>query len=166
MEDNIKMKKIFESDRIDFVEVSELLINDYLVMVNDVENVERFIGGMHAPYTEEQEIKWVRKKLEEQALVFSMIEKSTREFIGNIELMNQDGSSRELGIALTASKQNKGYGTEAVSAMVDYGLNQLGLKRICLRAKPFNSRAIHVYSKCGFREYQRTEDHIFMEIIR
>ena len=33
------MKQIFESDNISFVEVSELLAKDYLVMVNDVEHV-------------------------------------------------------------------------------------------------------------------------------
>ena len=37
------MKLIFESDRMSFVEISELLINDYLTMINDNENVNRFI---------------------------------------------------------------------------------------------------------------------------
>ena len=68
------MKQLFESARIGFVEVSELLVRDYLDMVNDMENVERFLGGAHVPYTEEQELVWVRQKLEEIAFVFSMIE--------------------------------------------------------------------------------------------
>ena len=49
--------------------------------------------------------------------------------------------------------------------MTDYGLNQLGLKRVCLRAKPYNNRAIHVYEKCGFREYDRTDEHVCMEYV-
>ena len=60
------MKQIFASERIRFVEVSELLVKDYLVMVNDMERVERFLGGAHEPYTEEQELAWVRKKREEK----------------------------------------------------------------------------------------------------
>ena len=40
------MKQVFGSSRISFVEVSESLIPDYLVMVNDYENVNRFIGSM------------------------------------------------------------------------------------------------------------------------
>ena len=82
------MKQVFESSRISFVEVSERLVEDYLAMVNDYENVNRFIGGKHKAYTEEQEREWVRKKLEEKALVFSMLEKKSGEFIGNIELMD------------------------------------------------------------------------------
>ncbi len=157
------MNQVFESSRISFVEVSELLVNDYLTMLNDYENVSRFIGGAHKTFTAEQELKWVRKKLEAKAPVFSMLEKKSGEFIGNIELMDVDDHAGELGIAITAAKQNSGYGTEAVSAITEYGTRQLGLRRIFLKTDPGNSRAIHVYQKCGFKEYDRTEDHVYME---
>ena len=160
------MKQIFESERIRFVELSELLIKDYLVMVNDMENVDRFIGGTHEPFSEEDEIAWVRGKLEEKAVVFSMLEKETGEFIGNIELMDPDGEKGELGIAITAAKQDRGYGTEAVSALTAYGFETLGLRRIFLRTRPFNARAIRVYEKCGFREVERRDEHVFMELRR
>ena len=160
------MKLLFESERIRFVEVSELLAEDYLAMVNDIENVERFIGSVHEPFTEEQEIRWVHKKLEEKAQVFSMLEKHSGAFIGNIELMDVNDGVGELGIALTAKMQNKGYGTEAVSALTAYGLDRLGLERIFLRTNPENLRAIRVYEKCGFREYDRTDEHVFMELTR
>ncbi len=159
------MNQVFESDRIRFVQVSELLIGDYLLMVNDTEHVQRFFGGSHGPYTEEQEIHWVQGKLAEKAPVFSMLDKQSGQFIGNIELMGTDVSCRELGIAITAGKQDMGYGTEAVAALTDYGMNQLKLKRIFLRTNPANTRALHVYEKCGFREYLRTDSHVFMEFI-
>ena len=148
------------------MEVSERLVNDYLAMVNDYENVNRFIGGSHTSFTAEQELQWVREKLEGNALVFSMLEKKSGTFIGNIELMDVNNSVGELGIAITAAMQNAGYGTEAVSAMTEYGIRQLGLKRVFLRTNPQNARAIHVYQKCGFKEYDRTEDHIYMELRR
>ena len=62
--------------------------------------------------------------------------------------------------------QDKGYGTEAVSAMVRYGMDTLGLRRIFLKVFPDNARAIHVYEKCGFREYDRTDDDVFMEVMK
>lgn len=157
------MKQVFESDRIRFVEVDEGLIEDYLVMINDYENVNRFIGSSRKTFTEEQEQKWVHKKLEEKEPVFSMIEKKSGTFIGNIELMDVHDAVGELGIAITAAKQNMGFGTEAVSALTAYGARQLGLKRIVLRANQKNLRAIHVYRKCGFREYDHTDDHVYME---
>ncbi len=160
------MKRIFESDRIGFVPVSELLIGDYLIMVNDIEHVRRFFDGSVRLFTEENERQWVRDKLAEKACVFSMLEKETGDFIGNIELMDLTATEGELGIAVTARKQAQGFGTEAVRALLRYGMERMGLERIFLRTAPDNARAIRVYEKCGFREDDRTADRVFMEILR
>lgn len=157
---------VFSSENMDFVLVSEELIPDYIVMVNDIERVERFIGEVHAPFTPEQERSWVQKKLAEKAVVFSMIEKESGGFIGNIELMDVSGAEAELGIAITAAKQDRGYGTEGIRRILEYGFRELGLTRIGLKAFAFNTRALHVYEKCGFRTYRRTEKDVYMEIIR
>jgi len=160
------MKQIFESENISFVEVSGELVRDYLAMVNDYEHVGRPMGGKRRTYTEEQEIEWVEKKLKENASVFSMIEKKNGRFIGNIELMNIASSVGELGIAITAEMQERGYGTEAVRALTGYGIDTLGLEKLVLRTDPGNARAIHVYEKCGFREYDRDAEHVYMELVR
>ena len=157
------MKQIFESENISYVQVSILLVKDYLAMVNDMENVEKYLGGAHEPFTQEQEIEWVRKKLENKEQVFSMIVKGSGRFIGNAELVDIRDSAAEFGIAVTAAMQDRGYGTEAVKAVTDYGMKVLGLDRITLKVHPNNSRAIHVYEKCGFEEYHRTDDHIYMK---
>ena len=162
------MNSIFKSENIFFVRVSESLVPDYLAMVNDVEHVARLIGlsRRSEPITAEQDRRWVQKKLAEDATVFSMLEKRTGAFIGNIELLHIENGSAELGIAITAAMQEKGYGTEAIPAMVRYGMETLGLRRIFLKVYPDNARAIHVYEKCGFREYDRTTDDVFMEIVK
>ena len=160
------MKQIFESENISYMEVSEERIPDYLTMVNDIEHVDRFIGGPHELYTEAQEAEWVQEQLREKKPVFSMIEKKSGRFIGSVELMNITGSAGELGIAITAAMQEKGYGTEAVKAITAYGMNTLGLNRVCLRTNLDNYRALHVYEKCGFREFKRTAEHVCMEIFR
>ena len=158
------MQTVFTSENIRFVRPSEQLVPDYLAMVNDWERVGRLIGSRRDPVSEEKERRWVQKKLAEQAPLFSMLEKGTGAFIGNVELMDVHDGAGELGIAITAAMQDKGYGTEAVSAVARYGMDQLGLRRIFLKVFPDNARAIHVYEKCGFREYDRTEDDVFMEI--
>ena len=160
------MKQLFESDRIRYVEVTEELVPDYLRMVNDLEHVGRFIGRRTEPVSEEKERKWVREKLAEKAVLFSMIEKSSGAFIGNIELMDFTETEAELGIAITAAKQDLGDGTEAIRAVTGYAFDELGLKRVFLKVYPDNARAIRVYEKCGFREYDRTEEDVFMEIRR
>ena len=160
------MRKVFESDRIAFCNVSEALIPEYLLMVNDYERVGRFIGARSEPITEESEREWVQKKLSKEDAVYSMIEKETGAFIGNVELMDVQDSVAELGIAITAAQQDRGFGKEAIAAVVRYGMDRMGLNRIFLKVFPDNARAIRVYRACGFKEYARTERDVFMEIVR
>ena len=155
--------QVFESEHISFVKIAESLLGDYLDMINDFENVGRFIGDRKEPFTEEQELEWVHEKVRDDGPYFSMIEKKTGDFIGNIEFMDIHDDTGELGIAITVSKQDKGFGKEAIRAMTGYGSNVLGLKRMVLKAYPDNSRAIHVYEECGFIEYDRNEKDVFME---
>ena len=155
---------VFASENIRYVPVSERLVPDYLEMVNDIERVGRFIGRRTEPVSEEKERRWVREKREEQALLFSMLDKRSGAFIGNVELMDPADSRAELGIAITAKMQDRGCGTEAVRAVVAYGMEKLGLRRIFLKVYPDNARAIRCYEKCGFREYDRTDGDVFMEI--
>ena len=160
------MKKVFASENISFVKVSEELVNDYLEMINDIENVAQYIGSRREPYSYEDEVKFVRTKLEENAPMFSMIESQSGEFIGNIEFMDTKDGTGELGIAITAKKQDMHYGTEAIKRMLDYGFDEMGLKRIILKVYPNNERAIRVYAKCGFVKYDATEKDIFMEVVK
>ena len=160
------MTTVFTSENIRFVRVSEELVPDYLAMVNDWERVGKLIGSRRDPISEEKERRWVQKKLAENAPVFSMLEKETGAFIGTIELMDIQDGSAELGVAITASMQERGYGSEAIPAMVGYGMDRLGLRRVFLKVFPDNARAIHVYEKCGFREYDRTESDVFMEVTK
>ena len=158
------MKVVFESKNIYFVEVSKEFINDYLVMMNDNENVNRFFGVSNRVFTYEDESKWVEDEINANALVWSMIEKASNKFIGNIELMEMDDDNKELGIAITANMQNKGYGTEAIRTLLQYAKANLQLKKIFLRTRLYNERAIHVYKKCGFSVYKEDQERYYMGI--
>ena len=160
------MEKVFASENIIFVKASEELVNDYLEMINDIENVAQYIGSRRESYSYADEVKFVRTKLEENAPMFSMIESKSGEFIGNIEFMDIKDGIGELGIAITAKKQNMNYGTEAIKRMLEYGFDTMGLKRIILKVYPNNERAIRVYEKCGFVKYDATENDILMEVVR
>ena len=159
------LNTILESKRINFTEISETLIDDYLAMINDKEHVGKYIGCMKI-FTKEEELEWVRGKLSENAPVYSMIEKETGDYIGNIEFMDVHDGVGELGISIACGKQDRGFGSEAIPVFVEYGMNKLGLTRIFLKAYPDNARAIHVYEKCGFKEYDRTDEDVFMEIMK
>ena len=160
------MNVIFESEKIVYVRPSFDLVPDYLEMVNDIDNVARFIGERSEPLTEQQEIDYIKDKMDNNATMFSMLEKGTNKFIGNIEFFNRVFEEAEWGIVITTSMQNKGYGTEALKRSVEYGFNELGLNRIYLGVYINNPRAIHVYENCGFKEYERDDVDVFMEITK
>ena len=72
-----KYEIIFESENILYVKINENLINDYLIMVNDPE-VQKGISRKAKIYTYEQELEWVKEKLNADSIIFSMIEKETK----------------------------------------------------------------------------------------
>lgn len=160
------MNVIFESENIIYVRPSLDLVPEYLEMVNDIENVAKYIGDRREPLTEQDEIKYISDKMDNKATMFSMIEKTTNEFIGNVEFFNRVFEEAEWGIVITTKMQNKGYGKEALKRTVEYGFYELGLNRIYLGVYIDNPRAIHVYEECGFKEYDRTDVDIFMEICK
>ena len=162
----MNMNVIFESERILYVRPSFDLVPEYLEMVNDIENVARYIGDRREPLTEQQEIEYIKDKMDNNATMFSMLEKGTNKFIGNIEFFNRVFEEAEWGIVITTSMQNKGYGTEALKRSVKYGFSELGLTRIYLGVYANNPRAMHVYESCGFKEYDRDDVDVFMEITK
>lgn len=160
------MDAVFESENIIYVRPSFDLVPEYLEMVNDIENVARFIGDRREPLSEKDEIDYIKNKMDNDATMFSMLEKDTREFIGNIEFFNRTFDAAEWGIVITTKMQNKGYGKEALMRSVEYGFNELGLNRIFLSVYADNPRAVHVYEKCGFKEFKRDDVDIFMEMVK
>lgn len=158
---------VFESENIYYVKLDERLVNDYLIMVNDP-NVANKISHKTRTYTYEQELNWVKSKLEENALCFSMLEKTTGEYIGNIEILEIKDNIGELGISITASKQDKHYGTESIKALLKYAYGELNLYGMELNVYATNPRAIHCYEKIGFIKdgIGKTEEDIHMRISR
>ena len=148
---------VLDKEDILYVPLSEKYIEDYLLMVNDV-SVSKFISKTIKTYSYEDEQAWIKKKLETNATIFTMIEKKSKKFIGIIELMNITTDSAELGISITSSMQNKHYGTKGIQTLIDYGFNTLNLKEITLVVFSINEKAIHCYKKLGFKEYKVVKD--------
>ena len=158
---------IFESDRIYFVKVSEILVNDYLKMVNDIE-VQKFISHKRKNYTVEQELEWIRSKLNENSIIFSMIEKGSNAFIGNIEIMNVANNLGEIGISITRRQQDKHFGQEALKRFIEYAFVDLNLDGLELNVYDFNERGIHCYEKVGFEVVgdAKTQEEVHMKIMK
>ncbi len=144
-----KYEKVFESDNIIYIKLSENLIIEYLKMVNNP-SIAKMISKNPIVYTPEQELVWVRKKLNQNALIFSMIERTTGEYIGNIEILSINDNIGLIGISITESKQDRHYGQESLKRIIEYGYEELNLDGFELNVYSTNQRAIHCYEKIGF----------------
>lgn len=99
------------------------------------------------------EDEWKRYKESKVDIIFVMILKQSGMIIGltgfyDINFMER---SAELRIAIGYKEYlNKGYGTEAVEALLDYGFNKLNLHKIHLGVNECNIGANKCYKKAGF----------------
>ena len=81
--------------------------------------------------------------------------------IGNISLFEIDNISRKATVGLfIGEKENrgKGYGTEALRLILNYGFKMLNLHNIMLLVHSDNEQGIACYKKAGFREFGRQRE--------
>ena len=84
--------------------------------------------------------------------------------IGNIGLFDVDNISRKATIGLfigEAEHRNKGYGSEALRLMLNFGFKTLNLHNIMLNVHSDNEAGISCYKKVGFREFGRRRESKF-----
>lgn len=161
------MKSVFESEKINYIHVSLDLIDDYLIMVNDRE-IQKCISTKIRVYSREDEVNWVKAKLEEGAQVFSMISKEDGSYIGNVELMDIENGSAEVGLCITMAMQNKHYGTEALKRIIEYGFKELDLNTLTAVIFSNNVRSLHNveklgFKKCGIEKNAKVEDGVSVD---
>lgn len=140
------------------------------------EDAEKFTEWMNdfdvTDYTARSEqvitLEEERKYLEENSnkqIVFSIITLDGDKLIGTVSLENMKTTHRSaiLGIFIGDKEyREKGYGTEAVKLILDYGFNYINLHSIKLEVLDCNARAIKCYKKCGFKEVGKSREDRFI----
>jgi RimJ/RimL family protein N-acetyltransferase len=74
--------------------------------------------------------------------------------IGNVSLrdIDRENGSAELAVVIVdRAYQGRGYGTDAVGCIVDFGFGEQRLERIFLHVFDYNQRARRSYEKAGFQ---------------
>jgi len=97
---------------------------------------------------------------------FAIVHREDNRLLGIVNFFDIHPVNRTvtLGIFIgEAADRNKGYGTEALRLIVDYGFRWLGLRNIDLHVNSDNLRAIACYEKAGFKEYGRRRNAIFAD---
>lgn len=153
-EDNLLIYKemhrtIFESERLYFTQLTELLTDDYLRMYNNSE-IQKTLYGIQKVFTKSQIENWIRNSLQQKKPIFTIIDKNTKDFMGIIEIIQKENAMGEIVISLLPDKQGNGYGKEAIAATLNYAHEKLGLNEFDLFVLKSNQKAINCYSKVGF----------------
>jgi [ribosomal protein S5]-alanine N-acetyltransferase len=148
-------KLVLKSERLGFV----TLIRDYIpTMTAWFQNIEYgayLMGASNRPLTLEAETKWFEENAtpSKTLVCFGILELESNRLIGTCSLMdiNPANGIATLGIGIGEPEcLGKGYGTEAVKLLVEYGMFFLNLHNIKLEVFGFNPRAIRAYEKAGF----------------
>jgi RimJ/RimL family protein N-acetyltransferase len=129
---------------------------------NDAEKFTEWLNDLDvtqylpAIYSRSINVKNEKELLEKLAKEhnYSIIDISTNELIGNCGFHHTDNINQtsELGIFIgNKAFWDKGYGTEALLLLMDFGFKVLNLHNITLCVVSFNKRAIKVYERIGFK---------------
>ncbi|WP_445400880.1 GNAT family N-acetyltransferase [Zobellella sp. An-6] len=88
----------------------------------------------------------------QESLVLGVYLKSTGELAGKCMLFSYDKESKraEIGFGLGRSCWGRGYIREAGEALIQYGFNSLGLRRIEAEIDPDNQSSAKALEKLGF----------------
>ena len=127
---------------------------DFVRWFNDAEVLRHL--AMYAPMAEAAEERWFERMLEAQGRTdyhFVICLLADGRAIGTIGLHGIDfvNGTAEFGIAIGEKEEwGKGYGTDALRAISDFGFGQLRLERIGLDVYADNARGRRAYEKAGF----------------
>jgi RimJ/RimL family protein N-acetyltransferase len=123
----------------------------------DVE-LTTYLGQPGKSYTLEQEQRWFESLKDHDAPLFAIVAREGDRIVGSISFKDVDHrhGTAELGIAIGEKEAwGRGYGSEAVGLLADYGLTFLGLHTVYLWFVEFNERGRRAYLKAGFKEAGR-----------
>ncbi|TFG32189.1 N-acetyltransferase [Candidatus Thorarchaeota archaeon] len=131
--------------------------------------MRKFLGGF-IPNTKEAEREWIQSaqlQMKNRSSYYFVIEDvSTSRFIGTVSLNAIDWLSKSSGMGIAIHDPQdweKGYGTEAMQLVIDFGWQHLNLRRIELSVYSFNPRARYVYEKLGFKEWGVAHKKFFVD---
>jgi RimJ/RimL family protein N-acetyltransferase len=123
---------------------------------SDPDVVRYWSSGAWTDHAQARE--WIAKTLDDYragtGLRFGVALAGTGELIGNVSLHRFVDQSRrcELGYAFAKAHWGKGYATEALAALLDYGFRELDLNRVEADIDPRNAGSARVLERLGFRK--------------
>lgn len=118
--------------------------------------IAEWTASFTIPFSLEQSARWVNRAINTmqsgQAVILAITLRPTAELTGVVSLRLTGNETPQLGYWLGTAYQGKGYCTEAVRALLHYGLSKLKLKEITARCADNNTASKNVMRRCGMKE--------------
>ncbi len=152
----MKKNPLLIGEKVYLVPIEAEYIDSYYDKLQSASYDSCLYTGSKAIITKSSITSYVKRiENDSERLDLFIIQNETDEIVGEVVLNEIDFDNRvgNIRISLFIDKDlNRGYGTEAMRLVMDYGFGMLNLNRIELEVYSFNSRAIHVYTKLGFKK--------------
>lgn len=84
-------------------------------------------------------------------MFFAVALKESGKVIGNLTFCKEEFDTWELGYVFNRNYQGKGYATEGAKALVEYGFNNLGARRIIAMCSPENISSWKLMERLNMR---------------
>ena len=121
-------------------------------MFNDPE-IEHHVGGWAFPLSLFAQEKWLESHYNDQSSARFVIDTKEDGAIGILTFTNIDWKNKraDVGIKISLDENRfKGYGTDAIMAIMRFAFDELGLHRLDSSRLAENQVSAHVFEKCGF----------------
>lgn len=117
------------------------------------------------PETREQMESWYDNTVAEDngAATFVVCEAGEDDPLGEASIFRVEHDRGEIACWLLPDAQGEGYGTEAISLLVEYAFETRGLHRVYGKTVAFNDDIHAVMDRLGFTEEGRMRDHLFLD---
>lgn len=170
---------MIQGKKVNLVALSSEYLPFYQKWINDPE-VSDFLGSVYFPYSILQERQWLERSMAagDYGKHFTIVTKKGKP-IGNLALMEINYIDRNATLGIMIGEKdfwNKGFGTDAITTLLGYAFESVGLNKVELRLNSGNNRALICYKKCGFklegRKKQQTfykgkyEDELIMGVLK
>ncbi len=125
-----------------------------LEMINDP-HTEKMLGGGSFPVSEATQAKWIIDQTGRTDILRCIIadKKAPEKGIGTVILsdIDQKNGVAQVHLKLVAEGRGKGYGSDALKAVVDYAFCQLRLHCVYAHVLEYNCASQRMFEKCGFQ---------------
>lgn len=139
---------------------------DPLILAANHLSIARNMADFPSPFTRDNAVKWIESMSTVNIWVpdfnLAVFLKETGELVGGVALVGVSRMRREAELSYwcTPSHWGKGITTEAASRLVQYGFEEMGLRRITSTCLATNVASRRVLEKIGMKYEKTTREDI------